>query len=286
MLVALQAAPVLFAQERVTVSGCVFTRDGKPLSGVEIKETGRANYTVSDAEGKFTITVSGPKSQVEISYIGYDNVTRRADHDFSRIVMYNHVKRSNGHLNLYFSNTELSNEMSRYPVLKSNYGAGISIGNSFFFSNKYKKPVAKFGIIADFLNLNYTNYEIELVDYQGVFSHTADQVDAGVQVGPVVEINPAGKLKFQIYGKYSPNFSILKADDEDWGDHTCFTSGFSAGANIVVGKIGAGVEFRSISGTFSGKEINEDQDSLLKDMALYDAKTTLEGIRAYLIIKF
>ena len=63
------------AQERLTVTGTVVSgTDGEPLIGVNIKEEGTANGTISDIDGKFSLqTRKGVK--LEFSFIGFKTET-------------------------------------------------------------------------------------------------------------------------------------------------------------------------------------------------------------------
>jgi TonB-linked SusC/RagA family outer membrane protein len=59
----------VFAQQR-QVTGTVLDVNGEPITGASIVEKGTTNGTVSDLNGKFTLTVS-PAASFQIGYIGY-----------------------------------------------------------------------------------------------------------------------------------------------------------------------------------------------------------------------
>ncbi len=66
---ALTLAPA-WAQHRV--SGVVTNDSGSPLLGAQIVESENpSNGTITDSEGRFSITTSGPNSTLSISYVGY-----------------------------------------------------------------------------------------------------------------------------------------------------------------------------------------------------------------------
>ena len=66
------------AQEHLTVTGTVVSEtDGEPLIGVNIKEEGTTNGTISDMDGKFSLQVrKGVK--LEFSFIGFVTETVKA----------------------------------------------------------------------------------------------------------------------------------------------------------------------------------------------------------------
>ncbi|MBQ1697737.1 MAG: carboxypeptidase-like regulatory domain-containing protein, partial [Bacteroidales bacterium] len=69
MLVLLTTAAI--AQDRITISGKVLDKsNGDPLIGVNIVQQGTTNGTISDIDGKFSLSVD-KNSIVLISYIGY-----------------------------------------------------------------------------------------------------------------------------------------------------------------------------------------------------------------------
>ncbi|WP_276371371.1 SusC/RagA family TonB-linked outer membrane protein [Chryseolinea sp. H1M3-3] len=68
MLTAMQGA---FAQHNVT--GTVLSVDGESLPGANVVLKGSTQGTISDANGKFEITVPGPQAILVISFVGYTN---------------------------------------------------------------------------------------------------------------------------------------------------------------------------------------------------------------------
>ncbi len=61
----------------VTVTGVITDKTGEPVIGVNIVEKGTTNGTVTDLDGKYSLTVNGSQSVLTISYIGYkeQNIT-------------------------------------------------------------------------------------------------------------------------------------------------------------------------------------------------------------------
>lgn len=56
---------------KVLVKGVVVDASGIPLIGVNIKEKGTNNGTITDMDGGFSLTVSGKKAVLQMSYVGY-----------------------------------------------------------------------------------------------------------------------------------------------------------------------------------------------------------------------
>jgi len=57
---------------QTTVTGKVLDGTGQPIPGVNVREKGTQNGTVTDSKGKYTLTVANDKSIVTFSYIGYE----------------------------------------------------------------------------------------------------------------------------------------------------------------------------------------------------------------------
>lgn len=66
--------PFVAAAQNATVSGTVTDQSGAGLPGVSIVETGTTNGTMSDLDGKFSISVKNPSS-LQFSFIGFKNQT-------------------------------------------------------------------------------------------------------------------------------------------------------------------------------------------------------------------
>lgn len=59
----------------VKISGKVVDTTGEPIIGASVVEKGTTNGIVTDIDGNFSLTVSSPKSELIISYIGYQSQT-------------------------------------------------------------------------------------------------------------------------------------------------------------------------------------------------------------------
>lgn len=57
---------------QTTVSGTVIDMaDGEPLIGATVQEKGTSSGTITDLDGSFSLTVSGPSAKLRVSYLGY-----------------------------------------------------------------------------------------------------------------------------------------------------------------------------------------------------------------------
>ena len=79
----LQLLPILFlsllsfsVQAQQTVRGQVTSEAGEPIIGVTVLEEGTTSGTVTDIDGNYTLTVSGPEAVLTFSYIGLESVSR------------------------------------------------------------------------------------------------------------------------------------------------------------------------------------------------------------------
>lgn len=59
------------AQRKMTVSGTVTDATGLPLIGVNVSEKGTSTGSITDLDGKYSISVSGRTAVLSFSYIGY-----------------------------------------------------------------------------------------------------------------------------------------------------------------------------------------------------------------------
>lgn len=78
--------PVSQQANKMTVQGSIVDAKGEPLIGVSILEKGTTNGTITDFDGKFSLSVS-KGSTIEISYIGYKTLSLAAKTDFGQITM-------------------------------------------------------------------------------------------------------------------------------------------------------------------------------------------------------
>ena len=63
--------------QQQTVTGTVTDNSGEPLIGVSVVERGTGNGTITDFDGKYSLTVSGPDAVLEFTYVGYTTTTAK-----------------------------------------------------------------------------------------------------------------------------------------------------------------------------------------------------------------
>ena len=68
---------LIFAQNKVTVSGTIVDETGSPVVGATIMEKGTANGTVTDIDGNFSLSTN-EGAPLTISYIGYSTIEAKA----------------------------------------------------------------------------------------------------------------------------------------------------------------------------------------------------------------
>ncbi|QBN19521.1 SusC/RagA family TonB-linked outer membrane protein [Flavobacterium nackdongense] len=77
LLLGLFAHNTITAQKKpTTISGWVKDDAGLPIPGVNIIEKGTKNSSSSDFDGKFTLRISGSKSELVFSFIGFETLTQ------------------------------------------------------------------------------------------------------------------------------------------------------------------------------------------------------------------
>ena len=59
------------AQQSSTIKGVVKDQKGEPLIGVNVMEKGTTNGSITDVDGKYSVSVKGGKTILVFSYIGY-----------------------------------------------------------------------------------------------------------------------------------------------------------------------------------------------------------------------
>ena len=62
---------------QITVTGSVIDMQGEPIPGASVRESGTRSAAVTDADGKYAISVQDPNAILNVSFIGYQTQTVR-----------------------------------------------------------------------------------------------------------------------------------------------------------------------------------------------------------------
>lgn len=175
-------------------------------------------------------------------------------------------------INLSFTNAKILQD--DVQDLKSNYGAAFTVGRIYYLH----KPIAnilRFGVDATWLDLNYTNYDIEHITYWETNKYQYHQGEVSMHVGPSVTFEPIKKFAAHAYFQYAPTFAVIYTGDSEtfYGN---YASLWIAGCNVSYGAIGLGIESRF--GRTNYKPLGS-LDSI-------DFSSSISGFRAYLSFKF
>ncbi len=183
------------------------------------------------------------------------------------------------YITLSFVNTAMEQEIM--PDFKSNYGASVTIGRTFFVHKNPLFDFLSFGIDATWLDLTYTNYDVKHITYWATRNYQYHQGEISMQVGPSVTLNIVDKFNVQGYFRYAPSFSVLYSDDAMNPNPTSgnYATFFVGGGSVSYGAIGLGFEARF--GDCKYKPLTSSDGS--SDI---DACRHYSGWKAYLMFRF
>lgn len=184
---------------------------------------------------------------------------------------------------------KVSDELGGEAKIKSNFGASLSSGRTFFLN---KEPIAKvlyFGIDWTYLDLNYAQYKetetysyedqngIEIIETEDYNSHKGE---IGMQVGPSVHVGLTDGFTLSGHMRYAPSYSMLYIDEEFSGG---FGNFFTAGLSANYGAFGLGFETRWGSSKHS---FNVDIEEFEEQEVQVKEKIKLSGSRVFLAFRF
>ena len=166
------------------------------------------------------------------------------------------------YFNLNYVNQKLSPDIDGWDKLgggelKSDFGAAIVWGKTYYL---HKKPLAgmiKFGIDWSWMDLNYAQYKLETYDYDTdeLYSEKAHQLEYGMQIGPSVTINPVHHLKVSAYFRVTPSYSMMYLNDEFYHHYATFcNTGFAVAWKVL----SVGCEWRWGKASYDGLGLNLD----------------------------
>ncbi|MDR0969546.1 MAG: hypothetical protein LBM67_03290 [Lentimicrobiaceae bacterium] len=183
---------------------------------------------------------------------------------------------------------------------ESNFGVSLSFGRTYYLHKKPLFKMLKFGIDLTLPDITYAKYleplyynsnhfdykDLELDEEIDLGMH---QIDAGIQVGPSITINPVDHLKISTYFRYAPSVSMIILDDEL---NSKFVSFFTFGGAIAYKVISLGVEARWGSANYKSFSVNPDlefDDDGDVDFELFESdnnKLKTKSVRFYISFRF
>lgn len=193
--------------------------------------------------------------------------------------------------------------------LKSEFGASMSWGHTYYLHKKPLLGMIKFGLDASWVDMSFAKYStINLEnslgtrsiwdgnDYDEDEDYDEDldldlklgyyQLEIGMSVGPSVTVNPIDHLKVNAYFHFTPSASMIFLDDNI---STSYASFFNVGAAVSYKFISIGVEKRWGSANYNSLSLDEfdSEEDLETDLFLSSKKKMkTSGLRAYISFRY
>jgi hypothetical protein len=189
-------------------------------------------------------------------------------------------KDRNTYLNVGYAVQSFESKETRFLSLKSDYAVSFTLGHTFYL---HKEPVLnclKFGIDWTFLDLNFANYTKSYRKEYGVGISYLFQLEAGMQMGPSITLNPVNGLNLNAYFHYAPSFSgFYNGELKPYAYN--YAGFFAAGLGISYQVISLGIEKRWGNADYEFKT-EDDYGILETNKKNWDTKTT----RIYIGFRF
>lgn len=179
--------------------------------------------------------------------------------------------------------------------LKSDFGASLSWGKTYYLHKKPLFGMMKFGLDWSWLDINYAKFSLEDFDEDTseTFQSDIHQAEFGMQFGPSVTINPVHHLKVGAYFRVTPSYSLLYMDETVHHHYVTFCN---AGCSVAWKVLSLGVEWRWGTAKYKGMTFDEseiDEDSIGDDpsvgdllQSVPDRKFKTNSLRVYLGFRF
>ncbi len=153
-------------------------------------------------------------------------------------------KRSD-YLNLAFVVQNVEINIDELSELNSEWGASISWGKTFYLHRKPIGRVLKFGLDWTWLDLNGACFEQDMYSiFDGDYHETLYQLDAGMQFGPSITVNPVDHLKISTYFRVTPTFATVYAVENELFLKN-YATYLNAGLSVAWRLLSLGVEYRT-----------------------------------------
>ena len=153
-------------------------------------------------------------------------------------------KRSD-YVNLAFVVQNVETNIDELSELNSEWGASISWGKTFYLHRKPIGRVLKFGLDWTWLDLNGACFEQDMYSiFDGDYHETLYQLDAGMQFGPSITVNPVDHLKISTYFRVTPTFATVYAVENELFLKN-YATYLNAGLSVAWRLLSLGVEYRT-----------------------------------------
>ena len=180
-------------------------------------------------------------------------------------------RRRSGYLNLAFVSQTTKTNIDELASMRSDWGAALSWGKTFYLHRRPIGNVLKFGLDWTWLDLNGASFGQSLNSiFNGNYDETLYQLEAGMQLGPSITVNPVDHLKISTYFRVTPSFSAVYAVENELFLRN-YATYFNVGATVAWRLLSLGVEYRmgevtyddlgELSELMPGLEINLDTSS-------------------------
>lgn len=154
-------------------------------------------------------------------------------------------RRRSDYLNLAFVVQNVETNIDELSELNSEWGASISWGKTFYLHRKPIGRVLKFGLDWTWLDLNGACFEQDMYSiFDGDYHETLYQLDAGMQFGPSITVNPVDHLKISTYFRVTPTFATVYAVENELFMKN-YATYLNAGLSVAWRLLSLGVEYRT-----------------------------------------
>lgn len=154
-------------------------------------------------------------------------------------------RRRSDYLNLAFVVQNVKTNIDELSALNSEWGASISWGKTFYLHRKPIGRVLKFGLDWTWLDLNGACFEQDMYSiFDGDYHETLYQLDAGMQFGPSITVNPVDHLKISTYFRVTPTFATVYAVENELFLKN-YATYLNAGLSVAWRLLSLGVEYRT-----------------------------------------
>lgn len=202
------------------------------------------------------------------------------------------------YFNIAYVNQTLTPDIENWEKLggqelKSDIGAALVMGKSYYLHRKPIVGMIKIGLDWSWVDFNYAQYKVGEEGSEG--SEKAHQLEYGMQIGPSVTVNPIHHLKVSAYFRVTPSYSMMYLNEELYHHYATFCNTglavawkmISVGCEWRWGKAaydGLTVDLDNIGGDYSDEGIDVDTSNVVQDLPNQKLKT--KSFRAYISFRF